>query len=25
VIDSEDQGACLRVVLPMELSGVQRV
>jgi two-component system sensor histidine kinase GlrK len=23
VIDSEDQGACLRVVLPMELSGVR--
>jgi two-component system sensor histidine kinase GlrK len=23
VIDSEDQGACLRVVLPMDLSGVQ--
>jgi two-component system sensor histidine kinase GlrK len=24
VIDSEDQGACLRVVLPMDLAGVQR-
>ena len=24
VIDSEDPGACLRVVLPMELAGVQR-